>query len=127
MTLQVQFASVYDNIDEVELWVGGLAEDKFFGSQLGKTFHTIVLDQFMRFRDGDRFFFEERFDDHPELLAMIKNTSFSEILVRVTGVDYFQDDAFIAHNRIGGDDGNNTLWGTDEHDLMIGFGGRDKI
>lgn len=127
MTLQAQFASVYDDIDEVELWVGGLAEDKFFGSQLGETFHTIVLDQFMRFRDGDRFFFEERLDDHPELLAMIKNTSFSEILVRTTGIDYFQDDAFIAHNRIGGDDGNNTLWGTDEHDLMIGFAGRDKI
>ena len=127
MTLQAQFASVYDNIDEVELWVGGLAEDKYFGSQLGETFHTIVLDQFMRFRDGDRFFFEERFDDHPELLAMIKNTSFSEILVRTTGVDYFQDDAFIAHNRIGGDDGRDTLWGTDEHDLMIGFGGRDNI
>lgn len=127
MTLQAQFASVYDSIDDVELWVGGLAEDKYFGSQLGETFHTIVLDQFMHFRDGDRFYFEERLEEHPELLAMVKNTSFSEILLRATGIDYFQDDAFIAHNRIGGGDGGDTLWGTDEHDLMIGFGGRDSI
>lgn len=125
--LAAQFASVYSNIDEVDLWVGGLAEDKYSGSQLGETFHEIVLDQFMRFRDGDRFFFEERMEDHPELLAMIKDTSLSDIIVRVTDIDYFQDDAFIAHNRIGGDNGRDTICGTDDHDLLLGFGGRDKL
>jgi Ca2+-binding RTX toxin-like protein len=125
--LAAQFASVYSDIDEVDLWVGGLAEDKYSGTQLGETFHVIVLNQFMRFRDGDRFFFEERMADHPELLAMIKDTSLSDILVRVTDIDYFQDDAFIAHNRIGGDNGNDTIWGTDDHDLLIGFGGKDKL
>lgn len=127
MTLQAQFLDVYDDIDEVELWVGGLAEDTYWGSQLGETFHMIVLDQFMAFRDGDRFYFEHQLDEHPELLAMIKNTSFSDILLRTTGIDHFQDDAFIAHNRIGGDNGRDILWGTDAHDLMIGSGGRDRL
>jgi peroxidase len=126
--LQMQFANAYTNdINAVDLWVGGLGEDNLTGSQLGETFHTIVLDQFMALRDGDRFYFEERMEDHPELLAMIKDTSFSDIIVRTTGIEYFQDDAFIAHNRIGGTDGSETLGGTDDHDLMIGFGDNDTL
>ena len=122
-----QFAQVYASIDEVDLWVGGLAEDKVPGSQLGETFHTIVLDQFMRFRDGDSFFFEERLQDHPELLDMIKASSLSDIILRNTDIGYFQDDALIAHNRIGGTDWNDVLAGTHEHDLIIGFDGNDKL
>ncbi|MDH3580084.1 MAG: peroxidase [Hyphomicrobiales bacterium] len=122
-----QFAQVYGSIDQVDLWVGGLAETKVPGSQLGETFHTIVLDQFMRFRDGDSFFFEERLQDHPELLEMIKDSSLSDIILRTTDIDYFQDDAFIAHNRIGGTDWKDVLVGTDDHDLIIGFDGHDKL
>lgn len=122
-----QFAQVYASIDEVDLWVGGLAETKVPGSQLGETFQAIVLDQFMRWRDGDSFFFETRLEDHPELLGMIKDSSLSDIILRTTDIDYFQDDAFIAHNRIGGTDWKDTLVGTDDHDLIIGFDGNDKL
>ncbi len=125
--LQAQFAEVYTSIDQVDLWVGGLAEEKTSGSQLGSTFHTIVLDQFMRLRDGDRFYFEERLKDFPELLQEVKDTSLSDVLLRTTGIDYLQDDVFVAHNRIGGSENHDYLEGTNEHDLIIGFDGHDNL
>jgi peroxidase len=116
-----------DNVDDVDLWVGGLAEENVPGSQLGETFQHIVVDQFVRLRDGDRFFFEERLQDYPELLAEIKQTSFSDIVLRNTDIGYLQDDIFLSHERIGGDDDNNTLKGTKGADLVIGFGGNDRL
>ncbi|MGH1417936.1 MAG: peroxidase family protein [Hyphomicrobiaceae bacterium] len=121
-------AEHYNNsIDEVDLWIGGLLEQAVDGGQLGETFQYIVLDQFTRLRDGDSYFYEERLQDYPELLAEIKDTSFSDIIKRNTDIKYLQDDAFIAHQRIAGDDGKDHLDGTDSHDLIIGFGGKDKI
>ena len=125
--LATQLQQLYGSIDNLDLWIGGLVEIKVTGSQLGETFQTIVLDQFMRWRDGDAMFFEERMQDHPELLALIESTSLSDIILRNTDIDYFQDDAFIAHNRIGGTQWHDTLVGTESHDLMIGFSGNDKI
>lgn len=125
--LAAQFADVYGSINDVDLWVGGLAEEKVAGSQLGATFHAIVLDQFMRLRDGDRFYFEERLAEFPELLADIKDTNFSDVLLRNTGIDHLQDDVFIAHERIVGSDGYDYLEGTDSHDLIVGRGGHDNL
>ncbi len=125
--LAAQLAQSYTSIDNVDLWVGGLTEDKVKGSQLSSTFQAIVLDQFLRLRDGDRFYFEERLKDFPELLEEIKETNFSEIIVRNTGIDYLQDDVFIAHNRIGGTWDDDYLEGTNEHDLILGFNGNDNL
>ena len=51
------FASVYDSVDDVDLWNGGLAETHINGGLLGETFSEIVTDQFFRLRDGDRYFY----------------------------------------------------------------------
>lgn len=125
--LAAQLAQSYTSIDTVDLWVGGLTEDKVTGSQLGSTFQAIVLDQFLRLRDGDRFYFEERLKDFPELLAEIKDTNYSEIIVRNTDIDYLQDDAFVAHTRIGGTWDDDYLEGTNSHDLILGFDGNDNL
>ena len=49
---------LYKDINNIDLWVGGIAEDAEEGSELGETFRTIVIDQFVRVRDGDRFWYE---------------------------------------------------------------------
>lgn len=120
-------AEHYASVDDVDLWIGGLIEEHVEGSQLGETFQYIVLDQFMRLRDGDRFYYEERLEDHPELLNLVEETSFSDIIKRTTDIKYLQDDVFIAHDRIVGDDGKNKLVGDDGHDLIIAYAGRDHI
>ena len=39
---------VYDDIDDIDLWIGGLAEVHVDGGMLGELFAAIVADQFIR-------------------------------------------------------------------------------
>ena len=42
----------------MDLWVGGLAEEKLAGSTLGPTFACIIGQTFSNLRTGDRFYWE---------------------------------------------------------------------
>ena len=59
-TVQANLAAAYDSVNDIDLWVGGLAEDPVIaeGSQLGETFRRLLVIKFMRLRDGDRFWYE---------------------------------------------------------------------
>lgn len=46
-----------DTLDNIDLWVGCLAEDKVPGSSLGELTRAIWIEEFRRNRDGDRFFY----------------------------------------------------------------------
>lgn len=48
---------MYKDINTIDLWVGGLAEDHLEDSEIGETFHAILIEQFTRLRDGDRFWY----------------------------------------------------------------------
>ena len=50
---------LYDRIEDIDLFVGGVVERPSPGSILGPTFQCIVGDQFRRLRLGDRFWYEE--------------------------------------------------------------------
>jgi len=52
-------SNVYSSVDDIDLFVGGIAEKPQTGAVLGPTFVCIVGDQFSRLRRGDRFFYEE--------------------------------------------------------------------
>ena len=120
-----KLTALYGDISNLDLWVGGLIESPHGDSLLGETFFTIIADQFTRLRDGDRFWFENRFDE--EFLDIIQDTSLSDIIMRNTDIDYLQEDIFTTQIRMGGDDTDNILNGTDEGDLIIGFGGDDAL
>lgn len=123
--LQAKLAAAYGSVEKVDLWVGGLAEDKYHDAMVGETFYTILADQFIRTRDGDAYWYESRLD--ADTLYEIKNTSLGEIIERNTDVEYMQDDVMIAYDRIGGTDGYDKLVGDEGHDLIIGFGGNDVL
>lgn len=54
-----ELAKIYQGrINDVDAWVCGLAERHVRGSSLGHMFQRIVLNDFRRIRDGDRFYFE---------------------------------------------------------------------
>ncbi|MCB9897949.1 MAG: peroxiredoxin [Planctomycetes bacterium] len=53
-----KLASVYATVDDIDLWVGMLAEDHVNGGLVGELAFTVLVDQFTRLRDGDRFWYE---------------------------------------------------------------------
>ena len=50
------------DIDKVDIWTGGLMETTSDGP--GELFRFIILDQFVRSRDGDRFWFENELNGY---------------------------------------------------------------
>jgi len=88
-----RLASVYESVDDIDMWVGGLAEDPVEGSLLGELFHTIVKRQFEALRDGDRFWYTRTLnrDERSE----VENTRLSDIIRRNTSIgNELQDDVF---------------------------------
>jgi len=47
-----------NDMSKIDIWTGGLLETTRFGP--GELFRAIILDQFTRIRDGDRFWYENR-------------------------------------------------------------------
>ncbi|TPE53747.1 peroxidase family protein [Amaricoccus solimangrovi] len=120
--------SVYgSSIGELDSIVGVLLEKEAKGSMLGETATILTVTQFENTRDGDRFWYQERFADHPELIRQIQDTSLADIIARTTGINRLYHDAFVAAERIGGTSASDTLNGTDGADLIIGFNGRDTL
>lgn len=74
------------DISKLELFPGGLLESR---DGPGPVFTSIILDQFERIRNGDRFWFENRqnglFSD--EEIRAIRNTTFHDVLLAVTSAD----------------------------------------
>ena len=98
--LQEALASVYESVDQVDLWVGGLAEPHLRGSSMGATFTTIIVDQFQRLRDGDRFFYLNQFSGRE--LRAIQTTSLAEIIAQNTTTINLQDNVFVFATAIRG-------------------------
>lgn len=87
-------ASVYDSVEDVDLWLGAIAEDAFGEGLVGELLHTMLVDQFTRLRDGDRFFYLGDSD----LLSMfpgIGQTMLSDVIMRNSGIASMSRHAFV--------------------------------
>ena len=98
------FKAVYGeediHVNDVELFVGGLAEKPYGASQMGSTFTWIFQEQLDRLQDGDRFYYFNQLKDAPLLLADIQSQHFSDIVMRNTGLDHMHYDVFAVSERI---------------------------
>jgi peroxidase len=54
-----EISRIYNSIDDVDLFIGGVSERLVDGALLGPTFLCLIGDQFARLRRGDRLFYEE--------------------------------------------------------------------
>ncbi|XP_004709549.1 dual oxidase 2 [Echinops telfairi] len=92
-------AALYNqDLSRLELLPGGLLESH---GGPGPLFTAIVLDQFVRLRDGDRYWFENTRNGlfSEEEIAEIRNTTLRDVLVAVTNVDpsALQPSVFVWH------------------------------
>lgn len=84
MKLFQQLAQLYgNNTSKLELLPGGILENN---GTFGKLFTSIILEQFERLRNGDRFWFENTQNGlfTEEEIKIIHNTTFHDVIVAVT-------------------------------------------
>jgi peroxidase len=95
--IQARLASVYSSVDDLDAWVGGLAEDPLPGSQVGALVATVLRQQFEALRDGDRFWYTRTLTARERV--EVERTRLSDVIRRNTGIgDEIPDDVF----RVGG-------------------------
>ena len=81
-------------VDDIDLWVGGLAEkQQVFGGLLGSTFNYVFEKQMEDLQDGDRFYYLSR-TAGLNLLTQLEGNSFSELIMRNTDVEGLPADSF---------------------------------
>jgi len=93
--VSAKLASLYNAPDYADPWVGLLAERAASGGLLGPTLNTILNRQFTILRDGDRFYYENDPVLSEEEKAMIRKTTFHDIIMRNTGIKLMQDNVFL--------------------------------
>jgi len=95
VSLQNALAATYGNVNDIDPWVGGLAEDPHAGSVVGELVFTVLKDQFERLRDGDRFFYRNIFSG--PTLAWLEDQTLARVIRRNTKIaDEIPDEVFLA-------------------------------
>jgi hypothetical protein len=95
--LQISLEEVYGEINNLDAWIGMIAEDHLPGSSLGDLTQIIMQNQFQRLRDGDRFFFTGDPDLQNELVTATINLNtitLGQIIQWNTGISHLQNNVF---------------------------------
>jgi len=98
----LRLSNLYGDLDNIDAWVGMLAEEKEDGELFGETVKAMMSLQFELLRDGDRFFYE----NDPVLTdtekAEIRETTMHDVIMRNTGIRLIQSNVFRAmeHDQI---------------------------
>ncbi|XP_063594719.1 peroxidase-like [Penaeus indicus] len=77
---------VYRHVDDIDLFVGGLAEHPIEGGVVGPTFACILLDQFLRLKEGDRYWYETNDKDTrftKKQVKQIRSTTLAGVMCEV--------------------------------------------
>ena len=69
-----------DQVEYADLFAVGLGEDHIEGAIVGRVFHCIIKDQFIRLRDGDRFFYQNDFVFTKDQLREIEKTTLASVM-----------------------------------------------
>lgn len=81
---------LYGNISQLDAYVGMLVEPALPGIPVGELARAAILEQFLRIRAGDRFWYENTEPNGPGLtaaeLAEITNTTLGDVIARNTNV-----------------------------------------
>jgi hypothetical protein len=98
--VQQTLEELYGDVDNIDLWVGAMAEDHVRGSSAGPLMRAVIADQFERLRDGDRFWYQRAFSGSE--LFRLERTTLADIIERNTGVEGLQDNVFFFRAQVNG-------------------------
>ena len=131
--LQAKLEEIYEgDVNNIDAFVGLLAEDHVDGAAVGETLQAVLVDQFVRLRDGDRFYYENNFSQQE--IKQIEDVTFSDLIRRNTDTTIIQDNAFSLINEgtnyndvLNGGLGNDSIYGHHGKDVISGHAGDDLI
>lgn len=87
------FMTTETSFNNIDLWIGGLAEAKITGGMLGSTFDFLFAKQMEDLQNGDRFYYLTRLVG-TDLLAEIEGQLFSDVVMRNTDATHLYSDIF---------------------------------
>lgn len=88
------YAEDLGGLENVDLWIGGLAEEVMpFGGMLGATFNFVFEQQMELLQSGDRFYYLQRLDGL-HLFGEMENNSFAAMIMRNTDATHLPSDVF---------------------------------
>ena len=92
--VQQRLQQAYSSVDSIDLWVGGLAEDKYADALVGELFFFILKEQFESLRDSDRYWYQRAFNKRAQ--RKLERTRLADIIRRNTGIGReIQDNVFL--------------------------------
>jgi hypothetical protein len=100
--VQKELQQAYGSVDKIDPFEGGLAEDHLPGSDMGPLFTKILVNQFTRLRDGDRFFYLNETWNADELNILHQADTLGKVIEANTGVTNLQADVFLFQASISG-------------------------
>jgi hypothetical protein len=117
-TLAARLKAIYGGVDNIDAFVGMIAEEHVAGTEFGELQAAIWKTQFEALRDGDSFFYE----NYPALEAILDNYgvgfqhSLAEVIARNTELelDELQQDVFLTAAEDGSADQGGTEGGAAE-------------
>ncbi len=93
--VQAALEEAYADVDAIDLWVGGLAEDHHRDAMVGEVFYHILKRQFLALRDGDRFWYQNALPR--EVQRTVERTRLSDIIRRNTDIgEELQANVFVS-------------------------------
>ena len=87
-------ATLYTSVDDVDLWIGGLAEPPMSGAAVGELFQAVLADEFTGLATGDRFFFLWDEDLSAAEKDVLMQTRLSDVILRNTQIEHLQENVF---------------------------------
>lgn len=138
-------------LNDIDLWMGGLAEKKVPLGLLGSTFDFVFAQQMLALQNGDRFYYLARLEGN--LLDQIEGQTLADLMTRSADAQHLHGDAFgtpdaliemgslglvnftktptelteYLHEIIAGTHAANTIYAGAGIDAVYGEGGDDTI
>jgi hypothetical protein len=129
LALASSLEQLYGDVNRIDPLIGALAEDHLAGASVGPLAAAGLTDQFVRLRDGDRFWYENDPAFTAEEVLSLQNTRLSDIIRRNTGLTNLQDNVFFVPSAppapLEGDYNDNGLVEQGDLDLVLLHWGRD--
>jgi peroxidase len=103
VAVQQELAAAYPGgVNTIDAFEGGLAEDHVTGSDVGPLFQAIMVDQFTRLRNGDRFFYQNENFTPEEMRIINQGNTLAETIENNTNITNLQSDVMVFRASVSG-------------------------